>query len=1042
MPSTYSPLKIQLMATGENNTTWGDVTNLNLGTAIEEAIVGSADVTFASGDVTLTLTDTNASQTARNMRLRCTGTTGGARNLIVPSIEKPYIVKNDCADSVTVKTAAGTGIAVPAGKTMWVYSDGTNVVDAVTHLSSLTLGTDLSVADGGTGASTFTANGLLYGNGSSALQVTAAGTTGQVLVGNTGSAPSWATLTSSAVTSISFGSTGLTPSTPTQGAVTVAGTLGVTNGGTGTSTQFTAGSVVFAGASGVYTQDNTQLFWDNSNDRLGIGTATPSAKLSVVGTAKIGEGAASNSAKLMVNTVSGAAAGIQLFQDGNESWVIENPASTTALTFANSGTERMRITGTGDVGIGTSSPGARLETSVTSAGATAEVLRLSNPGAGANTQAQLNFYTTSTSYATITGGYGASAPQMTFNLPSVTAGNYVWQISSSEKMRLDTSGNLGIGTTSPSVKLEVNGSVRFVDSSAAGPDLLFGNVGGGTSINNVANARTYIGAYETVFTNYDNSSEWMRIDTSGNLLVGTTSAGARLTLGFNTVNGDGLYAINNQNSSYYTLQANGSTGSGVSGWANSTVLEAVPAGSGGLVLGAYSGNMIFQTGARNERMRIDSSGNVGIGTTAPAYALDVSATGNISGQFKTSGSINALYLADAGTTAGTLYIGTVGNDFRVVTGSNEQMRITSAGNVGIGTTAPGYKLAVNGGDILVSRGVGAAAADAAINFGGNANNYIYSGNSSNVMVFATNGSERMRIDSSGNVGIGSSSPSTRLDVWTPGGTATTVRWLQVGVTNYDWRIPASTDAFTLNYGGSTERMRISSTGNVGIGSTTTPAKLTVSDSNASGLEINPTGGVGGGPTVAAYNRTTVAYTSLTTYASAMTWYANGSTRAMDLDSSGNLLVGTTSANGTLSVVGDQISVGSAGGSSSLGIQIKGTTLSAIPAAQVQSYIATGNSSMGVAGDLLIAPRTDVAANIRFITGTSPAERMRITDAGNLQLGTASLATNATNGFPYIPTCAGTPTGTPTAITGYAPMVVDSTNNKLYVYVGGAWQAMN
>lgn len=155
MASTYSNLKIQLMATGENATTWGDVTNINLGTAIEEAIVGSADVTFASANVTLSLSDTNTTQAARNVRLRCTGTTGGStRNLVVPSIEKPYIVKNDCADSILVKTAAGTGITVPAGKTMWVYADGTNVVDAVTHLSSLTLTTALAVAQGGTGANT------------------------------------------------------------------------------------------------------------------------------------------------------------------------------------------------------------------------------------------------------------------------------------------------------------------------------------------------------------------------------------------------------------------------------------------------------------------------------------------------------------------------------------------------------------------------------------------------------------------------------------------------------------------------------------------------------------------------------------------------------------------------------------------------------------------------------------------------------------------------------------------------------------------------
>jgi hypothetical protein len=159
MASTYSNLKIQLMATGENSGTWGNVTNVNLGTALEEAIVGSEDVTFASANVTLTLTDTNASQTARNLRLNLTGTTGGARDLIVPAIEKLYIVNNGCADTVTIKVTGQTGIAVPAGKTLFVYNNGTDCVNAITHLTSLTLATALPVASGGTGSTTATFSG-------------------------------------------------------------------------------------------------------------------------------------------------------------------------------------------------------------------------------------------------------------------------------------------------------------------------------------------------------------------------------------------------------------------------------------------------------------------------------------------------------------------------------------------------------------------------------------------------------------------------------------------------------------------------------------------------------------------------------------------------------------------------------------------------------------------------------------------------------------------------------------------------------------------
>jgi hypothetical protein len=211
MASTYSDLKIELIGTGEQSGTWGTTTNNNLGNAaLGEAITGSADVTFASGDVTVTLTDSNASQTARNLRLNLVGTTGGARSLILGSgcqIEKLYLINNTCADAITVKNTSGTGIAVPAGKTMFVFNNGTNVVDAVTHLSSLsagslTLNTDLAVTEGGTGASSQTAYAVLAGGTTSTgayQSVASVGTSGQVLTSNgAGALPTFQTISTKA----------------------------------------------------------------------------------------------------------------------------------------------------------------------------------------------------------------------------------------------------------------------------------------------------------------------------------------------------------------------------------------------------------------------------------------------------------------------------------------------------------------------------------------------------------------------------------------------------------------------------------------------------------------------------------------------------------------------------------------------------------------------------------------------------------------------------------------------------------------------------
>jgi len=238
VPSSYSPLKIELIATGENTGTWGDITNINLGTALEEAITGSADVAFSNANITLTLTNTNTSQAARNLRLNLTGTTGAPRNLVVPSIEKLYLINNTCADAVTVKTAAGTGIAVPSGKTMFVYNNGTNVVDAVTHLSSL------SVTGAVTAGSASVTGAVAAGSAAVTGAVTAgsAAVTGAVTAGSASVTGDVAAGSATVTGAVSAGSAAVTGAV-SAGSASFTTPLGVASGGTGAAT-LTANNVL------------------------------------------------------------------------------------------------------------------------------------------------------------------------------------------------------------------------------------------------------------------------------------------------------------------------------------------------------------------------------------------------------------------------------------------------------------------------------------------------------------------------------------------------------------------------------------------------------------------------------------------------------------------------------------------------------------------------------------------------------------------------------------------------------------------------------
>jgi hypothetical protein len=201
MASTYSTnLKIELQATGENSGTWGTITNTNLGTALEQAIVGYGNPNYTSdANLTLTYTDTNAAQAARALVLNVTstGSLSATRELVVPTIQKQYIVQNNTSgsQSITVKTSGGTGITVPNGRKAHLYVDGTNVIqmfDFVDINGGAIDGTAIGASSASTGAFTsLTATSAAVTGASGILTSVAATQDAVELVGRAGGTSSY-----------------------------------------------------------------------------------------------------------------------------------------------------------------------------------------------------------------------------------------------------------------------------------------------------------------------------------------------------------------------------------------------------------------------------------------------------------------------------------------------------------------------------------------------------------------------------------------------------------------------------------------------------------------------------------------------------------------------------------------------------------------------------------------------------------------------------------------------------------------------------------
>lgn len=240
-----------------------NLTNLNASNLASGTVAAArmpaltGDVTSSAGSVSTTIAN-NAVTLAKLADIATASFIG--RN--TAGTGDPEVLSMSTAKAMLDLSGTNSGDVTLAGQNYLSIAGQVITANAVNLGGTHVTGT-LTADKGGTGQSSYAVGDLLYASASTTLSKLADVATGNALIsGGVGVAPSW-------------GKIGLTTH--------VAGTLGVGNGGTGTSTAFTPGSVIFATTSGIYEQDNANLFWNNSTNRLGIGTASPTQSLEVVG---------------------------------------------------------------------------------------------------------------------------------------------------------------------------------------------------------------------------------------------------------------------------------------------------------------------------------------------------------------------------------------------------------------------------------------------------------------------------------------------------------------------------------------------------------------------------------------------------------------------------------------------------------------------------------------------------------------------------------------------------------------------------------------
>ena len=708
------------------------------------------------------------------------------------------------------------------------------------------------------------------------------------------------------------------------------------------------------------TGTTAKFFWDASTERLGLGTTTPSQKLDIrnsgsaaaiklrredtsdemlilIGSSygyvqnttgplglggsggdrdlfiatsgNIGIGTTSPAYKLQVNG-SGIVA---RFTDGTSHMDLYSGSNLTEISTVNpllfsvGSTERMRIDSSGRVGIGTSSPAYPLDVS----GPAGDVVRFTGD---ANNSMRAYLGSGYQIFQCVNSG--------TTNQFGYVAGEFFAQTANTERMRIDSSGNVGIGTDSPSTILHAKSAspaLLLQDSSQTGRQTQLTQASGIAKIrsrNNASNGQIVFEGYTPSTT-----SEYMRIDASGNVGIGSATANHFSTIGTTNVLG-----VKSTSGGLISIAATGTNFSGVD-----LGTDSIRRG------GVYSldgSNLAFYTNATNsgtaltERMRINSSGNVGIGTSpfvVSSYrVLHVQSENASAGGLIRLQTNAAAEFVDIFNYNDALYKDANTHIFRNKGGSTEYMRINTSGNIGIGTDSPfakshivdtgwssgapyGTVQLIEGNDVNDNNWGHLVVTDTTTTSGNGGAISFATGTSSALNPFAgikgvsegsayggiglftrANGgtaTERMRINSSGNVGIGVTDPQYLLHM--NGGASrtdvqVTLSGYGVGATDgaqfgiqtqgaYIWNFENTDLYFATN---NQRRLTINEDGNVGINTQSPAATLhTVANSGTTALL-----------TVGASGNNIASF------------YTSGSSQVMTLDASGNLLVGKTAQN--------------------------------------------------------------------------------------------------------------------------------------------------